>query len=59
METEIFCQEINFIKVPFKKIPQMQEMPNSYGLWLELDGGGGLQHGKESRVKVLGGNTHP
>lgn len=37
----------------------MQEMPNSYGVWLELDEGGGLQHGKESRVKVLGGNTHP
>lgn len=54
MEKEIFCQEINWIKVPLKKIPQMQEMPNSYGVWLELEGGGGLQHEKEFTCESSG-----
>lgn len=54
METGIFCQEINWIKVPLKKIPHMKEMPNSYGVWLELEGGGGLQHGKEFKCESSG-----
>lgn len=32
----------------------MKEMPNSNGVWLELEGGGGLQHGKEFKCENSG-----